>query len=131
MNVGRLLSISAAKYPDKTALIEGDKKVSYRRFNDRVNRLANKYKDDSEVLFIALNDEPEEKVVNFLQRWPFRFMHIADAEQYTNKLQSRLVKTYPQTIILNKESVVVFDQSNGTADIFSLIDSKIQEIKNQ
>ncbi|MDB4444495.1 long-chain-fatty-acid--CoA ligase [bacterium] len=42
MNVGRFLSVSAAKYPDKTALIQGDRKVSYRRFNNRVNRLANK-----------------------------------------------------------------------------------------
>ena len=42
MNVGHLLSVSAARFADKIALIQGNRKVSYRDFNNRVNTLANK-----------------------------------------------------------------------------------------
>jgi long-chain acyl-CoA synthetase len=42
MNVGHLLSASVARFADKIALIQDDRKVSYRDFNNRVNTLANK-----------------------------------------------------------------------------------------
>ena len=42
MNVGHFLSSSAVRFSDKTALIQGDRKVTYRRYNNRVNRLANR-----------------------------------------------------------------------------------------
>jgi acyl-CoA synthetase (AMP-forming)/AMP-acid ligase II len=42
MNVGHLLSVSAARFADKIALIQGNRKVSYRDYNNRVNALANK-----------------------------------------------------------------------------------------
>jgi len=42
MNVGHLLSVSAARFSDKIALIQGDRRVSYSTFNNRVNTLANK-----------------------------------------------------------------------------------------
>jgi long-chain acyl-CoA synthetase len=42
MNVGHLLSVSAVRFSDKIALIQGNRKVSYRDYNNRVNSLANR-----------------------------------------------------------------------------------------
>lgn len=41
MNVGSLLSANAVRYSHKTALVMGDRKVTYVEFNKRVNILAN------------------------------------------------------------------------------------------
>lgn len=41
MNVGQLLTIQARKYPDRIALIWGERRFSYREFNERANRFAN------------------------------------------------------------------------------------------
>ena len=42
MNVGSLLFTNAVRFPQKIALIEGERKVSYSELNRRVNKLANK-----------------------------------------------------------------------------------------
>ena len=41
MNVGALLSNNAVRVPTKCAIVEGEKKVSYREINESVNRIAN------------------------------------------------------------------------------------------
>ena len=94
-----------------------------------LNRLAGKYKNDKDVVFLAFSDEPESKVISSLMRFPFYYTHFTGAEEYTDELQSRLVKTYPQNIIIDQNSVVVFDQSDGSSDIFQELDAKIQELK--
>lgn len=41
VNIGDSLTRSAARSPDAEALVEGERRVSYREFNTRVNRLSN------------------------------------------------------------------------------------------
>ncbi len=41
INVGRLLARTARRVPDRTAIVWGDTAVTYRRLNERVNRLIN------------------------------------------------------------------------------------------
>ena len=40
MNVGSLLTMAANKFPDRTALIQDDRRFTYRQFNQRSNRMA-------------------------------------------------------------------------------------------
>jgi fatty-acyl-CoA synthase len=40
MNVGRILSLTANKFPERTAIIFENKRFTYREFNERVNQLA-------------------------------------------------------------------------------------------
>ena len=42
MNVGSLLTLTTARFPDKIGLVEEDKRISYYEFNKRVNQLANR-----------------------------------------------------------------------------------------
>jgi len=41
MNVGSLLTIQANKFPDRTALIYGNRRLTYRQFNQRTSQMAN------------------------------------------------------------------------------------------
>ncbi len=41
LTLGSALRVNAARYPNKVAIICGDRKITYREFNERVNRLAN------------------------------------------------------------------------------------------
>lgn len=40
MNLGYLVRTAAAKYTDRTAVVEGEARISFRQFNERINRLA-------------------------------------------------------------------------------------------
>lgn len=96
-----------------------------------LNRLQEKYKNDSEVVFVAFSDENNEKVKATLSRFPFNYTQIVNADNYTSKLKTRLVKTYPQNLILDKNQKVVFDITEAKGDIFSMLDTEIIKLKNQ
>lgn len=40
MNVGQILTLTANKFPERIAIIYGDRRFTYQEFNDRVNRFA-------------------------------------------------------------------------------------------
>jgi len=97
-----------------------------------LNRLQAKYADDTSVVFIGLCDESPEFMKPLLNRFPFNYKQVANAESYTSKLQTRLVKTYPQNVIIDHNFEVVYEVSDGSSDIYSALDSKLQElIKSQ
>jgi fatty-acyl-CoA synthase len=43
--LGELIARNARKFPDKEAVVFGDTRLTYRQFNDRVNRLAHAFQD--------------------------------------------------------------------------------------
>lgn len=42
MNVGSILTANAVRFPEKSALVDGERRITYRELNKRVNKLANK-----------------------------------------------------------------------------------------
>lgn len=96
-----------------------------------LNRLYRKYQNDTNVSFLALCDDSEDKMNKILSRFDFLYPQVPDASEYTSKLQTRLVKTYPQNLILNQDMEIVFEVSDGSKDIFSSLDAKIQELKSK
>ena len=54
MTAGDILRFFANRHPDKVAIHDLDKTITYRHFNDRVNKLANK--------FISLGFQPNDKI---------------------------------------------------------------------
>lgn len=41
MNFGKLIDLTADRYPSKTAVIEGDRRLTYAEWNERIDRFAN------------------------------------------------------------------------------------------
>jgi thiol-disulfide isomerase/thioredoxin len=96
---------------------------------EELNKLAEKYKQDSTVLFIAVSDETAEKVNSSLARRPFNFTHIPLAQQLTDALQTRLVKTYPQHIIVGKELTIEYELTNGLPNASEVLSKEIERLR--
>lgn len=62
MNLGEMLRRNATCYPDKTALVFEDLRLSYRQFNDRVNRVAQ--------ALLGLGVKKGDKVASMLSNCP-------------------------------------------------------------
>lgn len=92
-----------------------------------LNALTLKYKLDTNVVFIALADESAEKVKHTLSKRNFNYMQIPNAETLTDKLKTRLVKTYPQHIVVDKNKKIIFESSNGVDNTLSVLENEIEQ----
>lgn len=91
-----------------------------------LNKLVTKYQNDTSVVFLALCDDEPEKMKWALDKFPFSYKHVVDTDKVSDKLQTRLVKTYPQNLIINDKMEIVFEVSDGSNDIFESIDSQLE-----
>lgn len=63
MDVGQILTMTANKFPGRTAIISGDQRFTYRQFNERVNRFAHGllnlgFKKGDKVAVLLFNSNP-------------------------------------------------------------------------
>ena len=63
MDVGQILTVTADKFPNRTAVISGDQRLTYREFNERVNRFAHGllklgFKKGDKVAVLLFNSTP-------------------------------------------------------------------------
>jgi thiol-disulfide isomerase/thioredoxin len=93
-----------------------------------LNELAEKYKDNDDVLLLAFSDEDEATVRKSLARYPFNFIHIVDSKEFSDKLKSGVVKHFPQVMVLDKDLTQVFEVTENKEPIFNTLDNHIQEI---
>lgn len=91
-----------------------------------LHQLTADFPDRDKVLFIAFSDEEEALVRSFLGHLSFPYQHVAEASSITSKLKSRLVKTYPQNIVVGKDGKVVYDASDAQKDLYKTMKSSIQ-----
>lgn len=94
-----------------------------------LNALAEKYKQDSTVMFIAVSDEKADRVCSFLERHPYNFIQIPSAEKLTDALQTRLVKTFPQHIILGKDLTIEFEQTGEITNASEVLSKEIERLR--
>lgn len=93
-----------------------------------LNRIKQKYENNPEIVFIALCNDPEYKVKSSLARFPFIWEQVADAGDYISSVKTRIVKTYPQTIIADQKQIVRLNVTESANDVSTLIDQKIQAL---
>ncbi len=94
-----------------------------------LNSLQEKYKLDSSILFLALSDESNEKVIKFLDRKPFYFTHCANSELLSDALQTRLVKTYPQISIIGKDFSIKYSYTGELSNLVGTLQKEIDKLK--
>jgi thiol-disulfide isomerase/thioredoxin len=96
-----------------------------------LNAVVEKYKSDGNVVFIAITDEPNEKVNRFLQHRDFNFQHIANAATLKNLLHKSLIQEIPKTMVINKNREIVLDLIGEKPNIENILSSVIdKELKN-
>lgn len=92
-----------------------------------LNAVVEKYKMDSNVVFIAITDEPNEKVNRFLQHRDFNFLHIANAATLKNLLHKSLIQEIPKTMVINKNGEIVLDLIGEKPNIEDILSSVIDK----
>ena len=103
MNVGHLLSVSAARFADKIALIQGNRKVSYRDYNNRVNALANKLQQ----LDVRKGDKASVYLHNSIE-WAEIYFALSKIGAVVVPINFRLKGDELIHIVRNSESKVLF-----------------------
>ena len=96
-----------------------------------LNKLQRKYAQDTTVVFIAICDDTADRLAQAQKHFPFRYYQVLDNGSYAKRLKTRLVKTYPQNLIVDGDGVIQFEKSDGSKDIFSALDDKIKVLKQQ
>jgi len=96
-----------------------------------LNKLANKYKGDNEVLLLAVSDESIDKVNSFISKRTFNFTQIPLGNDLTDALQTRFVKTYPQHIILGKDSKIAYESSGELSNASELLSMEIETLRSK
>ena len=94
-----------------------------------LNALAEKYAQDSSVVFIAFSDESPEKIKTLLSRIAFNFQHIPDASDITSALKTRLVTTYPQLLIIGKDKVIKYEHTGELENCVDVLSKEIEALR--
>lgn len=71
-----------------------------------LNNIYEKYKEDYN--FVAVTFEPQDKVLKFLEKHPYKFLHIVDARKFTDELG---IQSYPVNIFLDKNGFVKYTKN--------------------
>ncbi len=93
-----------------------------------LNALADKYKDNDNVEFLAFSDEDESTVRTSLNRFPFAFKHVVNTKSYTDQIKSGVTKHFPQVLVINDDLEIVFEVTENKEPIFTVLDNHIQTI---
>ena len=94
-----------------------------------LNELVKKYKSDTNVVFLAITDDPKEKVVKMLERLPSNYQQITNAENIKLLFQPGPYKEIPKHIVVNKKGEIVFDQSGEIHHITQILSKEIDNLK--
>jgi thiol-disulfide isomerase/thioredoxin len=92
-----------------------------------LNELANRYVMDTTIVFLAISDEPNEKIERCLQQRKFDFIQIPAAKELTSSLKTKLVKTYPQHIIIGKDLKIKFEHSGEINNVVKVLSMEIEK----
>lgn len=70
-----------------------------------VNKLANEYKENKDVLFISLATDKKEKLISFLKEKPLEYAVIPSSEKFLR--ESLKVQSYPTHFLVNKDGKII------------------------
>lgn len=99
-----------------------------RSIKPKLNEMATKFADNSNVVFVAMTADPAEQVSQYLKHEPFNYLQITDAESTLDKFA---FSGYPKNVVISPDGEIVYWRSSITAwDKFeSVINSEIKKIK--
>ncbi|WP_347551706.1 AMP-binding protein [Pseudalkalibacillus hwajinpoensis] len=152
MNIGSTMAMNARRHPDKEAIVYGNKRYTYREFNEKVNRLANglknlnvqkgdkvalvmKNSDDYAVCFYAsakigavlvpINFRLVSKEVRYILEQSDTKFVFCDDELAENVEKSRSGNTLIQEVICTSSSFFTYCTSFSLYSVESIYDYRI------
>jgi len=95
----------------------------------QLNQLADRYQNDDKVVFLGLADEKPEKIQAFLARRPFNYTLVPNGKELTDALQTRLVKTYPQHLVLGPDLTIAYEATGELGDAVGILSAEIEKLR--
>lgn len=132
------------KFPEITINTISEKTISTKDFKDKIvvinwwstgcapcvkeipelNKIAEKYKSNNNVLFLAITNDNRDRVTKFLEKHEFRFNQVFGNEKIDKMFQGFL----PQSVIIDKEGVTKLYLQGYTEQTPLLIEKAIEEL---
>lgn len=135
------------KFPDITINSITGEPISSKDFNDKIvvinwwattcspcreeipelNEIAEKYKSNTDVLFLAITDDKKDRVEKFLEKHEFKYAHgFGNAE-----ISKIFEQAYPKHIIINKKGIVKFYLPGYMEKTGIFIEKTIEQLLNE
>lgn len=92
-----------------------------------LNALKEQFAANSDVLFVAISDETPTRIQNFLNRIPFAYTQVSDAD-LDDALQSGLVHSIPKHIVLDRSGNIHTYIKGAPKDIKERLRLVIEEL---
>jgi peroxiredoxin len=73
-----------------------------------LNKIADEYKDSTNIVFLAIGLDPREAVEEFIQRLPFSYNVVSDGQSISSLYR---VTGYPTNAVIDKSGNVLFHTS--------------------
>lgn len=96
----------------------------------QLNNLVVQYKQNPEVVFLAVTDDKASKIESFLSKKDFKYQHITDADELIKKLQGGFISTRPQHIVIDRDLTIVYDAVGASSSVGQNIKTKIDKLLN-
>ena len=90
-----------------------------------LNELVEKYKQNKDVVFIAIALDDNYALRDFLRAMPFNYNIIGDGRYYAQKYG---VKSYPTHVIVGKDGLIKFSTVGLAANTIHWVDKTIKEV---
>jgi thiol-disulfide isomerase/thioredoxin len=123
---GPLSEYIGKKLPEMILTVINGKKISINKLNGKptlinfwftacapcidempiLNKIHDEYKE--KYNFIAITFESQKQVDKFLKKYLYKFLHIVDAREFTDKLH---LKSYPVNLFLDKNGIVKYSEN--------------------
>ena len=94
-----------------------------------LNKLVQKYEQDSEVLFLAITDDTPEKIKSYLSKNTFSYKQIAGADALFSDLHKGIINTIPTNIVVNKKGEIIYYSEMVPPNLVEVLSAKIEKAR--
>lgn len=94
-----------------------------------LNQLVQKYEHDSEVLFLAITDDPPEKIKSYLSKNRFAYKQIAGADALFSDLHKGIINTIPTNIVINKKGDIIYYSEIVPPNLVEVLSAEIEKAR--
>jgi thiol-disulfide isomerase/thioredoxin len=92
-----------------------------------LNKVAGKYRDNANVIFIGIALDEDFYIKNFIKRTPFGYVLVPDGRHIADMFG---IKLYPTNVVIDKEGKIRFHSSGLYTNTAFWIDKTIDESEN-
>ncbi len=97
----------------------------------QLNKLASKFENDNEVVFLAITDDSSDKIKKFLTKRVHKYTHITGAKQLFKDLHQGVINTIPTNIIIDKKGNIQYYSEVVPPNISEVLADKIRNLKEE